>query len=97
MPHDGGDAIDARGEVGEFASTGLEETRPLEKVFGRVAGEGQLGKGDERGTEPVARLGGQRFDALRILRGGADGEIELGQGEAERGHAGAMGRDGDWP
>src|SRR3546814_19266143 len=59
------------------------ELRPRQQVLGRIAAERQLREQHHVGAMKVARLDDHRRDALGVAGDGADGEVELGEGEAD--------------
>ncbi len=47
VAHDRRDAFDLRSQCRQLAAAGFEEARALKQVFRRIAGQGQLGEGDQ--------------------------------------------------
>ena len=90
-------AAHAPGAGGELAERGPvvgDEPRLQHEVLGRVAGDRQLGEGDDvaaRGLGPVVRVDQLGQVAVEV----ADGRVELGQRDSEHGHGrDATGRAG---
>ena len=66
------------------------ERRLQQQVLGRVAGDRQLGEGDQVATIGLGRLHGSD-DALDVAVEVADDQVELSQGEAQAGHGPSVG------
>ena len=82
---DGGAVARAGGELGEGGLVVGDEAGLEHQVLGRVAGDRQLGEGDDvaaGGVGPVVGVDEQGEVAVEV----ADGWVELGQGDAQDGH-----------
>ena len=81
----GGDAIRCGRDIGQFLFARGEKTWPQQQILGRISGECQFRKRDQLRTSQL-RLPHQFAHAFAIARDRADGKVELGEGEAQRGH-----------
>ncbi len=82
---DGGETTGAGRELLERLAAPGDERRAQQQVFGRVAGERQLGEGDEVAAGGVGPLVGVEH-AVDVAVEIADDEVELRGGESEAGH-----------
>ena len=69
----------------------VDELGTQEEVLGRVAGQDQLGEGDQLGAH-LARPIDEFDDAARVAREVSDGGIHLGEGDAHDPARAALGR-----
>lgn len=73
-----------------------QETWTQQQILGRIAAEGEFGENDEVGAMPVTRFRDQRGDALRVVSDGTNGEVELGEGDADCRHVPSSVVGGRW-
>ena len=85
-PDDRGRAPGARRDLLERLTRLRHERRAQQQVFGRVAGDRELGEGDEIAARRLGAVVGIE-DARRVAVEVADHEIELRGRDAEPGHA----------
>ena len=82
-PDERDDASRLLRDLGEGLLRGVDEARPQEQVFRRVARDRKLGEEDDVGAG-VTRLGHTRQDQLAVSVEIADGRVDLGQREPHR-------------